>query len=115
MDADLEAGSGLSSRGALRAVALQLDCFVAARTPLLAMTGLKTGLSQHHSIERRFDSQNESTERWSECLMSLRSVDLNSLWTGRFHVQRLGVKPHHLQCIDPAQKKRKRFFLGGAG
>jgi hypothetical protein len=47
--------------------------------------------------------------------MSLRSVDLNSLWTGRFHVQRLGVKPHHLQCIDPAQKKRKRFFLGGAG
>ena len=30
------------------------------------------------------------------CLMSLRSVDLNSLWTGRSHLRRLGFKPLHL-------------------
>ena len=35
--------------------------------------------------------------------MSLRSVDLNSLWTGRSHVQRIGVEPLHLYRMDTAE------------
>src|SRR5688572_29456741 len=34
-------------------------------------------LMRDDAVELRCDSQNESTERGSECLMSLRSVDLN--------------------------------------